>query len=40
VFDDVEELRWKGPGARFPELAASFDAAITDVSHARSARAR
>jgi 5'-3' exonuclease len=30
VFADVDELRWTGPGERFAELAASFDAAITD----------
>ena len=27
VFDDVDELRWKGPTERFPALAAAFDAA-------------
>jgi 5'-3' exonuclease len=30
VFADVDELRWTGPGERFAELAASFDAAISD----------
>jgi 5'-3' exonuclease len=29
VFDSVEELRWTGPGERFPALAARFDAAKT-----------
>ena len=29
-FADVDELRWTGPGERFAELAASFDAAISD----------
>ena len=29
VFDSVEDLRWAGPGERFPALAARFDAAKT-----------
>jgi len=32
VFADVDELRWTGPGERFAELAASFDAAVADSS--------
>ncbi len=30
LFDDVEALRWSGPTASFPELAARFDRAVTD----------
>jgi 5'-3' exonuclease len=29
LFDDVDELRWAGPRAEFPALAARFDAAVT-----------
>jgi 5'-3' exonuclease len=29
VFDDVDELRWKGPGPQFAELGARLDAAVT-----------
>jgi 5'-3' exonuclease len=29
LFDDVEDLRWKGPTEAFPALAARFDAAVT-----------
>jgi 5'-3' exonuclease len=29
LFDDVEQLRWIGPTAKFPALAARFDAAVT-----------
>ncbi len=29
LFDDVEELRWKGPTAGFEALAAQLDAAVT-----------
>ena len=31
LFDDVEELRWKGPTAGLDALAARFDAAITEA---------
>ncbi len=29
LFEDVEELRWTGPAAEFPEFAARFDGAVT-----------
>jgi hypothetical protein len=29
LFDDVEQLRWKGPTTRFDALASGLDAAIT-----------
>jgi len=29
LFDDVEDLRWKGPTAAFAEFARRFDAAVT-----------
>jgi 5'-3' exonuclease len=29
LFDDVEDLRWKGPTEAFPAIAARFDAAVT-----------
>ena len=29
LFDDVEELRWKGPTEAFPDIAARFDNAVT-----------
>jgi hypothetical protein len=29
LFDDVEQLRWKGPTPTFAKLAARLDAAIT-----------
>jgi 5'-3' exonuclease len=32
LFEDVEELRWTGPTAAFAELAARFDAAVTETS--------
>jgi 5'-3' exonuclease len=31
LFDDVEELRWKGPTAGLDAIAARFDAAITEA---------
>lgn len=31
LFDDVDELRWKGPTPAFAALAARLDAAITDA---------
>lgn len=31
LFDDVDELRWKGPTGDFAALAARFDAAVTEV---------
>ncbi len=30
LFEDVDQLRWTGPTAAFPELAATLDAAVTD----------
>jgi 5'-3' exonuclease len=30
LFDSVEDLRWHGPTAEFPPLAARFDAAVTE----------
>ena len=30
LFDDVEQLRWTGPTADFPAIAARFDAAVTE----------
>ncbi len=35
LFDDVEQLRWNGPTAGFPELAARFDAAKTEPKGSR-----
>jgi len=32
LFEDVEELRWTGPTPAFAELAARFDAAVTETS--------
>lgn len=29
LFDDVEDLKWRGPTAAFPDLAARLDAAVT-----------
>ena len=31
LFEDVEELRWTGPTSAFAELAARFDAAVTET---------
>jgi 5'-3' exonuclease len=36
LFDSIDELRWKGPTAEFPALAARLDAAVTDPSGKRS----
>ena len=30
LFDSVDDLRWGGPTAEFPALAARFDAAVSD----------
>jgi 5'-3' exonuclease len=35
LFDTVEDLRWRGPTAEFPALAARFDAAVTASRPAR-----
>jgi 5'-3' exonuclease len=32
LFESVDDLRWKGPTAAFPPLAARFDAAITSTA--------
>jgi 5'-3' exonuclease len=36
LFEDVEQLRWEGPTAEFPALAARLDTAVTEAK--RSAR--
>ena len=35
LFDSVDELRWSGPTAEFPPLAARMDAAVTGVTGRR-----
>jgi 5'-3' exonuclease len=35
VFEDVDELRWRGPGPRFKALAARFDAAAGGAARKR-----
>ncbi len=35
LFDDVEQLRWKGPTPKFDSLAASLDAAVTKAKSLR-----
>ena len=35
LFDDVEQLRWRGPKSGFDEMAARLDAATTDPRRAR-----
>jgi hypothetical protein len=32
LFDSVDDLRWKGPTAAFPPLAARLDTAITTTA--------
>lgn len=34
LFDDVEQLRWSGPTAAFPEFAERFDGAVTENKRA------
>jgi hypothetical protein len=36
LFDDVEELRWNGPGAGFEAVGKRLDAAVTPGSKVRS----
>jgi 5'-3' exonuclease len=36
LFDDVEQLRWKGPTPTFDSLAASLDAAVTKAKSLRT----
>ena len=31
LFDDVDQLRWNGPTARFDAIAARLDAAVTEL---------
>lgn len=38
LFEDVEQLRWNGPTPGFTELAARFDAAITETGRAKGRR--
>jgi 5'-3' exonuclease len=38
LFDDVDELRWKGPTEAFPAFAARFDQAVTSPSKRRTPR--
>jgi 5'-3' exonuclease len=38
LFDTVDDLRWGGPTADFPVLAAAFDAAVTANPDARASR--
>ncbi len=40
LFDDVEQLRWKGPTPAFAALGARFDAAVTEKKPAFSAAVR
>ncbi len=38
LFDSVDDLRWRGPTAEFPAIAARFDAAVTEPSPPFTAR--
>lgn len=38
LFDDVDQLQWKGPTAVFPEFAARLDAAVTEKKRRDFAR--
>ena len=38
LFEDVDQLKWTGPTAAFPELAARLDAAVTEKSRRPFAR--
>jgi 5'-3' exonuclease len=38
LFEDVDELRWKGPGAEFTEIGAKLDAARTESRPAKGAK--
>jgi 5'-3' exonuclease len=40
LFDDVDELRWNGPTAAFPPIAARFDAATTAIKDRQQPRQR
>ena len=38
LFEDVDQLKWSGPSAAFPEFAARMDAAITEKTRRPSPR--
>ena len=38
LFDGVDDLKWRGPTAEFPPLAARFDAAVTTIKAPGTAR--
>jgi 5'-3' exonuclease len=40
LFDDVDQLRWKGPTPGFEKIAARLDAAVTEGSKSRRLKAR
>ena len=40
LFDDVDELRWKGPTTGFPNVAARLDAAVTETRRPGAHRSR
>lgn len=40
LFEDVDQLRWKGPTARFEALAAGLDAARTESRRSGTHRSR
>ncbi len=40
LFDDLDQLRWKGPTPEFEKIAARLDAAVTEGSKSRRLKAR
>jgi 5'-3' exonuclease len=40
LFDDLDQLRWKGPAPEFEKIAARSDAAVTEGSKSRRLKAR
>jgi 5'-3' exonuclease len=40
LFDDLDQLRWKGPTPEFEKIAARLDAAVTEGSKSRRVKAR
>ncbi len=38
LFDDLDQLRWKGPTPEFEKIAARLDAAVTEGSKSRRRR--
>jgi hypothetical protein len=40
LFDDLDQLRWKGPAPEFEKIAARLDAAVTEGSKSRRLKAR